>query len=115
MILNRFDGITINEKAGFGIGLEILTSGGHEVDGVKTIANLLELRRKHYSDGVMVVDCGANIGTHTIPWAHQMTGWGLVLAIEPQERIYYALCGNIALNNCFNARALHPIFRITRL
>src|SRR5262249_16494091 len=24
-----------------------------------------------------------------------------------QERLYYALAGNIALNNCFNARAVH--------
>ena len=36
-----------------------------------------------------------------------MTGWGSVLAIEPQERIYYALAGNIAINNCFNATALN--------
>jgi FkbM family methyltransferase len=36
-----------------------------------------------------------------------MTGWGSVLAIEAQERIYYALAGNIAINNCFNAVALH--------
>lgn len=31
---------------------------------------------------------------------------GSVIAFEAQERIYYALCGNIALNNCFNARAI---------
>ena len=30
-------------------------------------------------------------------------GWGSVVAIEAQERIYYALAGNIAINNCFNA------------
>ena len=36
-----------------------------------------------------------------------MTGWGIVIAIEAQERIYYALAGNLALNNCFNARAIH--------
>ena len=36
-----------------------------------------------------------------------MTGWGSVLAIEAQERIYYALAGNIAINNCFNALAVH--------
>jgi FkbM family methyltransferase len=36
-----------------------------------------------------------------------MTGWGSVLAIEAQERIYYALAGNIAINNCFNAIAVH--------
>jgi len=36
-----------------------------------------------------------------------MTGWGSVLSIEAQERIYYALAGNIAINNCFNAIAVH--------
>jgi FkbM family methyltransferase len=35
-----------------------------------------------------------------------MTGWGSVIAIEAQERIYYALAGNIAINNCLNARAI---------
>ena len=44
---------------------------------------------------------------HTIEWAKTMTGWGSVLSIEAQERIYYALAGNIAINNCFNAVAVH--------
>jgi FkbM family methyltransferase len=35
-----------------------------------------------------------------------MSGWGEVLAIEAQERIFYALAGNITMNNCFNARAI---------
>jgi FkbM family methyltransferase len=35
-----------------------------------------------------------------------MTGWGKVIAIEAQERVFYALAGNIAINNCFNARAI---------
>jgi FkbM family methyltransferase len=38
-----------------------------------------------------------------------MTGWGEVLAVEPQERVYYALAGNIAINNLFNARALQAV------
>jgi hypothetical protein len=36
-----------------------------------------------------------------------MNGWREVIAIEAQERVFYALAGNIAINNCFNARALH--------
>jgi|SRR5579872_5848494 len=36
-----------------------------------------------------------------------MAGWGSVIAIEAQERLFYCLAGNIALNNCFNARAIH--------
>lgn len=31
---------------------------------------------------------------------------GRVIAFEAQEYIYYALCGNIALNNCFNVKAI---------
>jgi hypothetical protein len=30
-----------------------------------------------------------------------------VLVIEGQKRIYYALTGNIAINNCFNAIAMN--------
>jgi FkbM family methyltransferase len=53
----------------------------------------------------MAIDCGANIGVHTVEWARFMHGWGEVLAFEAQERIYYALAGNISINNCFNVRA----------
>jgi FkbM family methyltransferase len=55
----------------------------------------------------VAVDCGANIGVQTVEWAKHMTSWGVVVAIEAQERIYYALAGNLAINNCFNARAIH--------
>ena len=67
---------------------------------------LLALRRRYFGDGVVAIDCGANIGVFTLEWARAMTGWGSVIAIEAQERIYYALAGNIAINNCFNARAI---------
>jgi FkbM family methyltransferase len=33
-----------------------------------------------------------------------MQDWGTVRAFEAQERVYYALAGNVALNNCMNAR-----------
>jgi len=42
-----------------------------------------------------------------VEWAKHMTGWGSVTAFEAQERVFYALAGNIALNNCFNARAIN--------
>ena len=40
-----------------------------------------------------------------------MTDWGSVLVIETQERIYYALAGNIAINNrhCDEPRRPRPI------
>jgi FkbM family methyltransferase len=52
------------------------------------------------------MDLGANIGVFTIEWARHMTGWGSVLAIEAQERIFHALAGNVAINNCFNAQPI---------
>ncbi len=56
---------------------------------------------------MVALDCGANIGVHTIEWANLMTGWGEVIAFEAQEKIFYALAGNIILNNCLNASAKH--------
>ena len=38
-----------------------------------------------------------------------MTRWGSVIAIEAQERIYYALAGNVAINNCFNATLIRAV------
>jgi FkbM family methyltransferase len=107
MIVNRLDYRMVNAESGFGVGYQILETASFDPMEVKLAVELLALRRRHHGDGVLALDCGANIGVHTIEWAIAMTGWGSVLAIEAQERIYYALAGNIAINNCFNAMALH--------
>ncbi len=107
MIVNRLDYRMVNENQGYGVGFQILETATFDPQEVKMALELLNLRRRHHGDGVVAVDCGANIGVHTVEWANAMTGWGSVLAIEAQERIYYALAGNIAINNCFNAFAIH--------
>ena len=107
MIVNRLDYRMVDAERGYGVGFQILQTAAFDVAEVKLMVDLLALRRKHFGDGVVAIDCGANIGVHTIEWAKAMTGWGSVLAIEAQERIYYALAGNIAINNCFNAVAVH--------
>jgi FkbM family methyltransferase len=107
MIVNRFDYHTPSDGQGYGVGFKLLNESSHEFGEITVAAFILDSRRRLFGDGVTVVDCGANIGTHTISWARQMTGWGSVIAIEAQEKIYYALAGNIAINNCFNARAIH--------
>jgi FkbM family methyltransferase len=107
MIVNRLDYRMVNADAGFGVGFQILESASFDPSEVKLAVGLLSARRRHHGDGVLAIDCGANIGVHTIEWAVAMTGWGTVFAIEAQERIYYALAGNIAINNCFNAMAIH--------
>jgi FkbM family methyltransferase len=106
LIVNRFDQHFV-EQRGIGAGFQLLEKASYDAGEVDLIVKMLELRRQHYGDGVVAVDCGANVGVHTIEWAKRMTGWGVVLAFEAQERIYYALAGNIAINNCFNARAIH--------
>jgi FkbM family methyltransferase len=107
MIMNRFDQHVAGPNRAYGAGFQLLNKASYDADEVALMLQVLDLRRKHHGDGVVAVDCGANLGVHTVEWAKHMTGWGVVLAFEAQERIYYALAGNIAINNCFNARAIH--------
>jgi FkbM family methyltransferase len=107
MIVNRFDRYLPTPSQGCGVGLQLLERACYDPDEVNLLIHALDLRRVCYGDGVTAIDCGANVGVHTIEWAKHMTGWGAVLAFEAQERIYYALAGNIAINNCFNARVHH--------
>jgi FkbM family methyltransferase len=53
------------------------------------------------------LDIGSNIGVHTVEWSKYMHGWGHVFSFEAQEWIFYALAGNIAINNCYNAKAFN--------
>lgn len=107
MIVSRLDHHADANGAVFGVGHQLLETSMFDGPEVATAVQLLGLRRRHHGDGVVAVDCGANIGVHTLEWAIAMTGWGEVIAVEAQERVFYALAGNIALNNCFNARAIH--------
>lgn len=109
LIVNRMDWRQEddNPNASCGVGVELLETGAYQPGEIDCAVGLLALRRCYHGDGVTAIDGGANIGVHTIEWAKSMAWWGSVIAIEPQERLYYALAGNIALNNCANACALH--------
>jgi FkbM family methyltransferase len=54
------------------------------------------------SAGDLVVDIGANIGTHTVFFAKKVTEKGAVIAFEPQRLVFQTLCGNVALNGLTN-------------
>jgi FkbM family methyltransferase len=107
LIVNRLDYHKPDPASGYGVGYDILEHSSFEASEIDACMAILNLKREQSGDGVVAIDCGANIGTHTIDWARRMTGWGSVIAIEAQERIFYALAGNIAINNCLNVRAIN--------
>jgi FkbM family methyltransferase len=107
MIINRNDHYTDPDGNSWGVGYQLLNTGSFDHQEVDFIIALLERRRKYFGDGVVALDCGANIGVHTIEFARAMYGWGEVLAFEAQEKLFYALAGNVVINNCLNVSARH--------
>ncbi len=107
MIVNRFDFHRSGTDSSYGIGHQLLETASYDADEVDLALQILDLRRQYFGNGVVAVDCGANIGVHTISWARRAVNWAKIYSIEAQERIFYALAGNIALNNCFNVKAIH--------
>ncbi len=103
MIVNRNDYCMVDDKHGYGVGHQILSHSYHDPKEVLLALDMLSVRRQVFGDGVVAIDGGANIGVHTIEWARHMHGWGRVIAVEAQEQVFYALAGNVAINNCFNA------------
>jgi hypothetical protein len=85
MIVNRFDYRMIDRDHGVGVGFQMLEGSSFDPAEVDMALSLLDLRRRYFGDGVIALDCGANIGVHTIEWAKRMNGWGEVIAIEAQE------------------------------
>lgn len=52
--------------------------------------------------GDIVIDIGANVGTHTVAFAEMVGPSGRVFAFEPQRSVFYLLAGNVALNGLTN-------------
>jgi FkbM family methyltransferase len=47
-----------------------------------------------------VIDVGAHVGLHTIPYAHRVRGRGVVYAFEPHAIMAELLCRNVEVNAC---------------
>lgn len=104
-IVSHLDMKEIDLDMGFGVGFQMLYTGQCDADEMDLVVEVLKGLRKRNGDGVVAIDCGANIGIMTTVMARAMTKWGSVIAIEAQTRLFYALCGNIAINNLFNTTA----------
>lgn len=107
LIVNRNDYRMVSQEAGYGVGFQLLVTSEYDIDDVQLGKLILDQRRAAHGDGVCALDIGANIGVLAVEWGRHMAHWGNVYAFEAQERVYYALAGNIALNNCHNVRAQH--------
>ncbi len=55
--------------------------------------------------GDVVVEAGANLGTHTVALARKIGPSGALIAFEPQRVVFQILCANIALNELTNVHA----------
>lgn len=65
------------------------------------------LFREIVSEGSVIVEVGANIGTHTVPLSRLTGPGGKVIAIEAQRRVFNVLCANVALNELENTVCYH--------
>lgn len=107
LIVNRNDENHNQEYGTYGVGWNLLETGSFYRCDIELLKEILQIKKKINASrrSTIAVDCGANIGVHTIEFARSLDGAGSVVSIEAQRPIYYALCGNIAINNCFNVDA----------
>ena len=67
----------------------------------------LDLLLRFCGESDVVLDVGANIGSHTCAFAKAVGANGTVFALEPQRLAFQLLCGNIALNVLTNRSEEH--------
>lgn len=65
----------------------------------------IELFQQFVKPGDIVIEAGANIGTHTIPLARMVGNSGEVHSFEAQRILFQTLCANLALNSITNVYA----------
>jgi FkbM family methyltransferase len=80
-----------------GIDLAIYLLGGFEVKTLHAYKRLIK-------EGDIVIDIGANIGAHTIPFSNLVGDTGKVFAIEPTAYAFLKLLKNIFLNSNLSPR-----------
>jgi FkbM family methyltransferase len=94
-------GLLCHEELERTIGASLRMYGEWAEEEIYFLSSLIE-------PGALVLDIGANIGTHALAFSRFVTSRGHVVAIEAQERAYKLLGLNMALNgvahvNCVRA------------
>jgi len=84
------------------ISNSIIENGTWEIDEINFLKELLLQHKNIYGDGVVALDCGANLGVHTLEFSKLMKNWGEVHSFEPQKRVYNALSKTLSLNKTTN-------------
>lgn len=108
-IVNRNDENKNEQYGTYGVGSKLLETGSFYKSDIDLLISILKLKKAQLAGQrpIIAIDCGANLGVLTVEFARELAGAGNVIAIEAQKPIYYALCGNVAINNCFNVEALN--------
>jgi len=89
------DGTILYNKNDAYVGKSIEKYGRYQLEELK-------LFDKYIHKGDIVIDVGANIGTHTLWLANKVGAEGFVYAFEPQRLLFQTLCANLALNSIQN-------------
>ena len=95
MIINANDG---------SVGWHIANNRTHEPEVINLGKAITTKCFELYGKGVQIIDVGANIGSCTVPWGRHVFQWGYVTGYEAQETVFYALAGNVVLNNLMNTK-----------
>ncbi len=82
------------------IGQTLEKYGEWAYSEIDLLANLIK-------PGQVVLDIGANIGTHTLSFAKMVQPDGFVFSFEPQRISFEFMCANVVANNLTNVFPMH--------
>lgn len=68
--------------------------------------NIAKLIKKFTKPGTTALDIGSHIGTHSLTMSQAVGKNGQVLAFEPNKKIFFELCFNLAINKISNVLPL---------
>lgn len=77
------------------VGKSIEVYGDYQLEETKFFS-------QYIMESDVVLDIGANIGSHTVWFANMVGETGRVLAFEPQRLVFQTLCANMAINSITN-------------